>query len=233
VGDLVPEDDSQLVVVHVGHQAAEDVDGVVRHRHGVPLLVVDDVNAHRLRRDVRGQQAVDDAAGAIDLGPGRHEGADRFLLAVGRRVVDLLCLDVGLLGLVRSLEDLVLHERPAVGPRDDLARQDGAVGPAPPLDLHLVPERDGGDRLDLARALEAGLRVGADALRVDDERAGLAVFEVAVEADLLALRRRGGRGDGGEDGQRDGGEHGRGKRDGGGAGREASGHRRLHRQGPS
>ena len=91
VHELVAEHDRHLVVVHVVEEAREHVDRVVAHGEGVPLLVLDHVDAHGLRVEVRREQGVHDAADPVDLRPLLDELPDaRLLLAVALRETALL-----------------------------------------------------------------------------------------------------------------------------------------------
>ena len=73
---LVADDDGQLVVGHVVHDAAEDPDGAVAHRHRVPLFVVDDIDANLRLIDIRRRHAPHQATDAIDRRPSRGNFAD-------------------------------------------------------------------------------------------------------------------------------------------------------------
>ena len=88
VHELVAEDDSHLVVVHVVEEPREDVDGVVAHGEGVPLLVLDHVDSRVLGMEVRRQECVDDAPDAVDLGAPLDEVADRWSLCSRRLSVN-------------------------------------------------------------------------------------------------------------------------------------------------
>jgi len=123
VRDLMAEHDGELVVVEILHQPAEDVDRVVGHCHRVPRLVVDDVDAHLVLRDVGGQEPIDDPPRAVHLRPLVDEPPDHVLLPVGPPVRHLLRFDVLLLRLVGRGEDLALHELGAVLLGRELRRQ--------------------------------------------------------------------------------------------------------------
>ncbi len=190
VGELVSEDDRELVVVHLLEKSAIDPDGSVAHRRSVPLLGVDDVNPQIRRLDVGRNQPRHHPPHPLDFGSVLDDLADGLPSSSGALGVHGARLDPHPLDLVRGGEDIGLEHRHAVPLRLDMGRQDRAVVSPGPLDLDLVSERDPREAAPLS-ALDPGTGVGDDALAVDDEGRAQAVLRVALEADL------GGRIDGG------------------------------------
>ena len=188
VHQLVAEHDGQLVVVHVLHEAGEDVDGVVAHGEGVPLLVVDGVDADAIGVEIGRGEVVHDPAGALDLGAVVVEASHARGLGPSPSRKRPACTErcsAASVALFTSPSNMAA----AVGLGLQLAGHQDALVVAQALGLELVAQGDGGDGLGLALPLELGGGGDADPLAVGDQDVALSPFEVAVDLLFLDLGR--------------------------------------------
>ena len=121
VRQLVADDNRQRVVRHVVQHAAEDPDGAVAHRHRVPLLVVDDVDAQPGVVDIRWRQTANQAA--RDRPKARsvdHADQDVFVCVVGleRRAPEPQAFE-----LVGPFLNVVFEQRVAIRANVDRPRE--------------------------------------------------------------------------------------------------------------
>ena len=170
VRQLVADDDGQLVVGHVVHDAVEDPDGAVAHRHRVPLFVVDDIDANLRLVDIRRRHATHQATDAIDGSAVTGNFADDLATSSPIDLEGFTGPQPQALELIRAFLHVALEEGVAVRTNVDFTRQDRAIDMTDAAHADFVAERNVVDGRGFALPTCALIRSHALAIDQDQPR---------------------------------------------------------------